>query len=263
MQKLMTHLLRLPVAFFDRRRRGDLIESVRHDVSKTRAALRSSIVDAGGAGAQAYRVHRPRCGSALGWCCSPCRSCCSLPRRQVVRGPETRAAVAADAAGTVTASPICCCSCFRGSAWSRSTRAKSWRPATVIDDGPPLLQRAVAAARIKGARRRRPRDGRAASASSLVIVVGGFEVIAWRLSMPSLVAVLVAIRAMHGPLQPGLRSVHGGPDQLGLARDACIRCCDTEPELRDRPDAIALVGAVPSLRFEHVSFGYGTGRRAC
>ena len=44
METLITHLLRLPVAFFDQRRRGDLIESVRQDVSKTRAVA-SSVVE--------------------------------------------------------------------------------------------------------------------------------------------------------------------------------------------------------------------------
>src|SRR5688572_15255457 len=43
MQKLITHLLRLPVAFFDRRRRGDLIEAVRHDASRTRVVAASFV----------------------------------------------------------------------------------------------------------------------------------------------------------------------------------------------------------------------------
>ncbi len=43
MEKLITHLLRLPVAFFDRRHRGDLIESVRQDVSKARSVAASFV----------------------------------------------------------------------------------------------------------------------------------------------------------------------------------------------------------------------------
>ena len=39
MKTLITHLLRLPVAFFNRRHRGDLVESIRQDVSKTRTAV--------------------------------------------------------------------------------------------------------------------------------------------------------------------------------------------------------------------------------
>src|SRR5687768_12209381 len=52
METVITHLLRLPVAFFDRRHRGDLIESVRQDVSKTRAVA-SSLVEFAVFGAQA------------------------------------------------------------------------------------------------------------------------------------------------------------------------------------------------------------------
>src|SRR5688500_20404657 len=46
MQKVIAHLLRLPVAFFDRQHRGDIVDSVRHDVSKTRAAA-TSIIEIG------------------------------------------------------------------------------------------------------------------------------------------------------------------------------------------------------------------------
>jgi ABC-type multidrug transport system fused ATPase/permease subunit len=52
METVITHLLRLPVAFFDQRHRGDLIESVRQDVTKTRSVA-SSLVEFTVYGAQA------------------------------------------------------------------------------------------------------------------------------------------------------------------------------------------------------------------
>jgi ABC-type multidrug transport system fused ATPase/permease subunit len=52
METVITHLLRLPVAFFDQRHRGDLIESVRQDVTKTRSVA-SSMVEFSVYGAQA------------------------------------------------------------------------------------------------------------------------------------------------------------------------------------------------------------------
>ena len=51
-----------------------------------------------------------------------------------------------------------------------------------------------------------------------VVVAGGFEIMAGRLSMPSLVAVLVAIRAIHGPLNNAFGRLHRQPGQLELAR---------------------------------------------
>ena len=89
----------------------------------------------------------------------------------------------------------------------------------------------------------------------LVIVIGGLEVIAGRLSIPSLVAVLVAIRAMHGPLHGCFdRFMEVQANWASLERvHALLR---TEPELSDRPDAVALSEPFQSLRFENVSFGY-------
>jgi ABC-type multidrug transport system fused ATPase/permease subunit len=89
----------------------------------------------------------------------------------------------------------------------------------------------------------------------LVIVIGGLEVIAGRLSIPSLVAVLVAIRAMHGPLHGCFdRFMEVQANWASLERvHALLR---TEPELSDRPDAVALSEPFRSLRFENVSFGY-------
>ena len=43
MERLLTRLLRLPVAFFDSRHRGDVVESIRQDVSKTRGATAALI----------------------------------------------------------------------------------------------------------------------------------------------------------------------------------------------------------------------------
>jgi subfamily B ATP-binding cassette protein MsbA len=89
----------------------------------------------------------------------------------------------------------------------------------------------------------------------LVIVIGGLEVIAGRLSIPSLVAVLVAIRAMHGPLRGSFdRFMEVQANWASLERvHALLR---TGPELSDQPDAVALSEPFQSLRFESVSFGY-------
>ena len=99
MQKLITHLLRLPVAFFDGRRRGDLIESVRNDVSKTRSVnVRvRRIVHVCGAGGSVWNggtVAQPPAGVAL-IASSPARS----RARQVVRRPDTAQRAAGPQAG--------------------------------------------------------------------------------------------------------------------------------------------------------------------
>jgi ABC-type multidrug transport system fused ATPase/permease subunit len=65
----------------------------------------------------------------------------------------------------------------------------------------------------------------------------------------------VAIRAMHGPLHGCFdRFMEVQANWASLERvHALLR---TEPELSDRPDAVALSEPFRSLRFENVSFGY-------
>jgi ABC-type multidrug transport system fused ATPase/permease subunit len=89
----------------------------------------------------------------------------------------------------------------------------------------------------------------------MVVVAGGFEIIAGRLSLPSLVAVLVAIRAIHGPLNNAfgkLLDSQANWSSLERIRDLLA----TKPDVRDRAGAVALDEPIASLRFEQVSFGY-------
>ncbi|MGH9200545.1 MAG: ABC transporter ATP-binding protein, partial [Vicinamibacterales bacterium] len=89
----------------------------------------------------------------------------------------------------------------------------------------------------------------------VVIVAGGFEVMKGRLSVPELVAVLVAIRAAHGPLN-NVFSRFMEVQRNWASFDRLRELLQTEPELRDKPDAVPLSGPIGSIRFENVSFGY-------
>ena len=95
----------------------------------------------------------------------------------------------------------------------------------------------------------------------LLVLIGGVEVLNGRLTVPSLVAVLIAARAAMGPLHASVSkaaeiqrdwaSVHNVQTLLAL-----------EPDLQDRPDALPLEPPIGDVAFDHVSFTYADGTAA-
>jgi len=94
----------------------------------------------------------------------------------------------------------------------------------------------------------------------VVIVVGGFEVMQGRLSVPSLVALLIAIRAAHGPMNNCFAQFME-IQRNWASIDRVRELLQTEPDIRDRADAIPIAEPIESLRCEGVSFGYDARSR--
>ena len=252
MQRLITHILRLPVAFFDKRHRGDVIESLRQDVSKTRTAA-TAVIEMFVFGAQAVAY----AGSAL----------LLSPRLMVVSLPVLLLAAAPG-------------KWFGGKARRRSFRVRRHgyritdlllqlvqgiRVVKVYSGEESETRNSIAIARkyfdelIAAARIRALSDVVLETAGGLsvvvVIVIGGFEVIGGRLTVPSLVALLIAIRAAHGPLNNCFARFM--EIQANWASfDRFRQLLQTDPEPPDRPNAAPFSGPIASLQFSHVSFGY-------
>src|SRR5687768_64546 len=252
METVITHLLRLPVAFFDRRHRGDLIESVRQDVSKTRAVA-SSFIEFGVLGAQAvsYTAAALWLSPRLLLYSLPVLALGAAPTKWLIRETRRR---------------------------SRQTRRQGYRLTDLllqlvqgirvvkVYSGEELETRnSIGTARryfeqlVSTTRIRALGDVGLETAGSLsvvtVVVAGGFEIIAGRLSAPSLVAVLVAIRAIHGPLNNAFgKLLDTQANWSSLERIRALLA--TKPDVRDRSNAIALDEPITSVRFEQVSFSY-------
>jgi ABC-type multidrug transport system fused ATPase/permease subunit len=252
MQKLITHLLRLPVSFFDGRRRGDLIESVRQDVSKTRSA-NAAFVESFMFAAQAAAY-----GAAALWL-SPRLVLLSLPVLLLAAAPGKwfigrirRSSRQARRHGYRLTDLLL--QLFQGIRVVKIYAGEELETRNSLERGRRYFNELVAAARTRALEAVILETAGGLSVV-LVIVIGGLEVIGGRLSIPSLVAVLVAIRAMHGPL-------HGCFDRVmevqvnWASLERVHALLQTEPELADRPYAVALTGPFHSLRFENVSFGY-------
>jgi subfamily B ATP-binding cassette protein MsbA len=256
METVITHLLRLPVAFFDQRHRGDLIESVRQDVTKTRSVA-SSLVEftVYGAQAVAYTAAAMWLSPRLLLISLPVLAIGAAPTQWLVRRMRRR---------------------------SRQTRRHGYRLTDLllqlvqgirivkIYAGEALETRnSIATARryfeqlVSSARLKALGDVGLETAASFsvvaVVVAGGFEIMAGRLTMPSLVAVLVAIRAIHGPLNNAFaRLLESQANWSSVERIRNL--LNTKPDVRDRPGAVALDEPITALRFDQVAFGVHTGQ---
>ena len=96
----------------------------------------------------------------------------------------------------------------------------------------------------------------AGSGVVLVVVVGGLDVIAGRMEWPALLAFLLAVRALYGPVN----TLNNGVIALGSLKastDRVTQLLATPPEVQDHPEARTLPEAPSTIAFEGVSFGYG------
>ena len=96
-------------------------------------------------------------------------------------------------------------------------------------------------------------------ASSIVVLwFGGHEVASGELTTGQLVAFLLYLGMVSGPIG-GLASQWGAIQSAFGAADRIFNLLDTMPEVRDAPDAVALPAVEGEIRFEGVRFRYGEG----
>jgi subfamily B ATP-binding cassette protein MsbA len=252
METVITHLLRLPVAFFDRRHRGDLIESVRQDVSKTRAVASTFIESAiFGAQAVAYTAAALWLSPRLLLYSLPVLALGAAPTQWLVRQVRQRSRQTRRHGYRLTDLLL---QLVQGIRVVKIYAGEELETRNSVGTARRYFEQLISTTRLKALG-----DVGLETAGSLsvvmVVVAGGFEIIAGRLSLPSLVAVLVAIRAIHGPLNNAfgkLLDSQANWSSLERIRDLLA----TKPDVRDRAGAVALDEPIASLRFEQVSFGY-------
>ena len=96
-------------------------------------------------------------------------------------------------------------------------------------------------------------------ASSIVVLwFGGHEVASGELTTGQLVAFLLYLGMVAGPIG-GLAGQWGGIQSAFGAADRIFALLDTVPEIQDLPDAVALPPVEGEIVFENVAFRYGEG----
>ena len=91
--------------------------------------------------------------------------------------------------------------------------------------------------------------------SALVLAFGAYYVIQERMSVGELLVVMGYIAALYKPLEQISHTVSNLQQQFISLRNA-LDVLDTEPDIVERPDALAVRGVAGDVAYENVSFGY-------
>src|SRR5262249_36444811 len=258
MERLIRHLLTLSVAFFLRHRHSDILESVRQDVVKVRLAV-MALVELSVQSLQAVAY----LGAVV--VLSPRLTTLSLPILLVAAGPVWWVA--------------------------RRVRMRSFRVRRhgfLLSDLLLQLMRGISIVKVYAGEQTEARANiartrayfddlievsrlqslgyvalEALSALSMVVItiVGGFEVMRGSLSWPALLALLIAVRALHGPLAV-INNQYIEVQRHWASARRLRELFTTTPEVHDRPHAIPLTEPIRTIRVEHVCFRYGPGSTA-
>jgi ABC-type multidrug transport system fused ATPase/permease subunit len=252
MGKLITHVLRLPVAFFNRRHRGDLVESIRQDVSRTRGAV-AAVAEMllHGAQAAAYAGSAAVISPRLVAVSLPVLLLAALPGKWVAEQMRRRSFGVRRRGYRLTDLLL---QLFDGVRIVKVYAGEAAETRNSIATARRYFDELVAATRVK-ALGDVVLDAASGLSMVVVIVVGGFEVMHGHLSVPSLIALLVAIRATYGPLNNCFAQFME-IQRNWASIDRLRELLETQPEIQDLPDAQPLSTPIESLRFDHVSFGY-------
>src|SRR5262249_52732095 len=91
--------------------------------------------------------------------------------------------------------------------------------------------------------------------TALVLGFGAYQALEGNLSVGQLLVVMAYIAAIYKPLETISTSV-GSLQDVFISLRVAFRLLDTEPEIKDAPDAIAIDRARGRLAFENVHFNY-------
>ncbi len=255
MDRLVRHLLTLSVGFFDRTSHGDLIQAIRHDVAGLRLIVMSyatilmeGTVTLGLLGAAFWMS--PRLSF---WVLLILPLAC-LPIVRVARRTHARSFIERRT-GYVVFDVLL--QIFRGIRTIKAYQGEAQEVRTTIDKAERYLDEQIRIVQI--------REMSGVVLESLgglsiaaVIIVGGLEVMHGLLDWPALLAFLMAVRAVHGPLDhvnTNLMQIQ----RYGAAAHRITELLAEQPEVRDRLDARPFRYPPRSITVDDVSFSYGNG----
>ncbi len=94
-----------------------------------------------------------------------------------------------------------------------------------------------------------------AAGTALVLGFGVYQILQGRMTGGDLLVVLSYIGSMYGPLEAISTTIGSFSDRF-IALEMAFGVLDTEPDIKDEPDAIPIREARGHLAFDHVSFQY-------
>ena len=256
MEKLIRHILGLSVPFFDRQSHGDIIQAIRIDVSQLRTVVLAMA-----------RLFLNACmvvalfGAALLlsvrltlW------SLVILPLAVIPIVLTARKILARSFAvrrtGYVLYDVIL--QLLQGIRVIKVFQAEDAEAKAAIDKGRAYFDQLIEMVRVRSLA-----SVYLGSLSGLgivvVIVVGGFDVMHGNMEWPSLLAFLMALRSIHGPLNH-VNSSYVTVKNNAAAVQRIGEILDARPEVVDAPGAAPLIGNPQKIEFDRVSFSYADER---
>jgi subfamily B ATP-binding cassette protein MsbA len=253
MERLIRHLLSLSVPFFDRQSHGDIIQAVRQDVSNLRVVvLAFAALFVEGASAVGLLAAALWLSLRLTLLALVALPVAVIPLWLIARMILQRS-FAVRKRGYVLFDVIL--QLLRGIRIIKSYRGEEQEARTAVEKGRLYFDALVAMVRVRSLSQALL-ESLAGLGIVVVILVGGIEVMRGQLSWPALLAFLMAVRALHGPLNNINRS-YAEIRNHGASVSRIGELLGTRPEVPDRPDAHPLDRAPRVIEFDNVTFGFG------
>ena len=252
MERLIRHLLRLSVGFLDRQTHGDLLQSVRQDVSQMRmvvlatASIMLEALQAVGLVAAAVSLSPKLSLWAFFLVPVAALPIYFLARRTLARSFGVRQkGVALFDALLQLLHGLRVIKIYQGEdaeGGRTIERARNYFDA-LID-----MERVRAFARIV-------LESLAALNVVVVIIAGGFSVMAGQLGWPELLAFLLAMRAAQGPLN-NVNSAYLEIQRYGASVVRIEQLLQETPEIQDQPGALPLKRSPSTVAADRLTFGF-------
>jgi ABC-type multidrug transport system fused ATPase/permease subunit len=256
MERLISHLLSLSVSFFDRQSHGDILEAVRQDVTRLRTMLMSfaslwiDVAVALGLVVSAFWL-----SVELTLLSVPAIAVAAIPMIYVARRVRRRSYGARRRGYELF---DCLLQMLRGIRIIKVYRGERAEARAAIQRTRAYFQELIALTRDQSLSAVALES---LGGLSLVVVttLGGWQVMQGTLAWPSLLAFLMAVRAMQGPLN-NINTKYLEIERYASSQQRLEDLLAQQPEVRERPDAITLAGPVDSLALENLSFEYERNR---
>lgn len=253
MERLIRHLLSLSVSVFDRHSHGDIVHAVRQDVSELRTVVLSlgklalEGVMAAGLLVSAIWLSPRLTLWALAALPLTVLPIVLLARRTMRRSFTIRRS------GYVLFDVIL--QMMRGIRIIKAYRGEEEEARSALEKGRRYFDELIEMVRAQSLARVML-ESLAGLGIVVVVVVGGLEVLRGTLTWPSLLAFLMCVRALHGPLN-NLNTAYVEIKRRGASVSRIADLLATPTDVPDRADAAPLVAPPQRITFDHVSFAYG------
>jgi subfamily B ATP-binding cassette protein MsbA len=253
MVKLIRHLLRLSVPFFDRRSHGDIIQAVRSDVTDLRAttmALARIFLD--GTLALGFLAAAVWLSPRLAFYSLLVVPFALVPVFWVARRTQARSFVVRRR-GYVLLDIVL--ELLRGIRIIKAYQGEEREAQAAVEKGRRYFDELIKMVRVE-AISGVVMESLAGFSIVVVIIVGGLQVVGGGLTWPSMLAFVMAIRALHGPLSTLNRNY-----MVIQKRAAAVHRIDEllaeEPEIKDGPNPRPLHTQPRKITLDNVGFSFG------